>query len=200
MNMDGFQRRKRHTQRKILEAALLLFMQYGTQKVDVSEIAKAANVSQVTIYNYFESINNLVHEVIAYYLEKTWAEYEELFEKPIPFPEKVEQMIFRKTREASNLSEKFFDEFMSEFSSGSNDIEKFQEEVIMPRFIELLDEVKQQGYIDPNISHEALLIYIQIFREYMMKPDVSYDELRQTEDLTKLFFYGLVGEQKERDG
>src|SRR5690625_323536 len=117
MNMDGFQRRKRQKQRKILEAALQLFMQYGTQKVAVSEIAKAANVSQVTIYNYFESKNNLVHEVIAYYIEKTWAEYEQLFEKPIPFPEKVEQMIFRKAKEATNLSEKFFSEFMSEFRS-----------------------------------------------------------------------------------
>src|SRR5690625_2020135 len=129
MYMDGFQRRTRQKQHNILEAALKLFMQYGTQKVSVSEIAKAANVSQVTIYNYYESKNNLVHEVIAYYVEKTWEKYEALFDSSIPFPEKVEQMIFRKTKEATQLNEIFFSDFMDEFSSGSNYIEQFQEEV-----------------------------------------------------------------------
>lgn len=196
IHVDGFKQRTRLKQQKILDAALKLFMQYGTKKVSISEIAKAANVSQVTIYNYYESKSNLVHEVITYYLEKTWAEYEALFDSSIPFQEKVEKMIFTKTREAIHINEAFFKEFIDEFSSGSDYIEKFQEEIVIPRFIQLLEEGKSQGYINPHISDEALLIYIQIFREYMIKPDVSHEILPLTEDLTKLFFFGLVGKDR----
>ena len=58
--MDGFEKRREQKKKDILKAALSLFQQYGVQKVTISEIAKKANVSQVTIYNYFESKDNLL--------------------------------------------------------------------------------------------------------------------------------------------
>lgn len=38
--MDGFEKRREQKKRDILNAALALFMEYGLQKVSITEIAK----------------------------------------------------------------------------------------------------------------------------------------------------------------
>ena len=96
--MDGFERRRELKKRNILDAALNLFLTNGVQKVSIAEIASKAAVSQVTIYNYFESKDNLVHEVITYYVDRVWNDYEQLFNSSLPFYEKVKQIIFDKKK------------------------------------------------------------------------------------------------------
>lgn len=195
--IDGFQRRKQKKKLDILEAALTLFKQHGTQKVSVTAIAKEAQVSQVTIYNYFGSKNVLIHEVIIFFVDRVWGEYVEMLEKDMPFPEKIKQMIFNKKTDAEDISEHFYHDFMKEYPEGLAYIEKLYEEEALPRFLELLAEGKKQGYIDPSISNEAILTYIQMFREFLTKDDIHTHILPLTEDLTKLFFYGIVGDSTD---
>ena len=62
--MRGFERRKERSRESIRRAALELFSGYGFDKVSLSDIARRARVSQVTIYNHFGSKEQLVQEVI----------------------------------------------------------------------------------------------------------------------------------------
>jgi len=191
--MNGFERRKEQKKKSILQASLDLFMKYGIQKVSISEIAKEAQVSQVTIYNYFGSKNELIQEVIIFYVDKVWEEYEQLFNSDIPFPEKIKQSIFEKTEVAGKINEDFFEYFMKEYTSENSYIEALWQEKVFPSLIEFFNEGKKQGYIDPNISNEAILVFIQMFTEYLQRGDSGEALLPMTEDLTKLFFYGIVG-------
>lgn len=195
--MNGFERRKEQKKRKILETALTLFMKYNIRKVSVSEIAKEAQVSQVTIYNYFENKDNLVHEVIIFYVDKIWEEYEQLFNSNIPFPTKVKKIIFDKSEVASHINEEFFEYFMKEYSGEDSYIEKLYMEKALPRFMELFNEGKEQGFVDPSISNEAILLYLQMFKEFLQRGDVTKNILPITEDLTKLFFFGIAGKNEE---
>lgn len=191
--MNGFERRKELKKRDILEAALALFMRHGIDKVAVAEIAKEANVSQVTIYNYFESKDNLIREVIIYYVDQIWEEYVKLFHSDIPFPEKLKKIIFDKRIVANQINEDFFNYFMREYSSEDNYIMQFYTETALPSFMKLFEEGKEQGYVDRNISDEAILFYIQMFADYMRRDNMAEAILPITEDLTKIFFYGVAG-------
>ena len=191
--MNGFERRKEQKKSEILEASLLLFLKYGVKKVSVAEIAREANVSQVTIYNYFESKDNLIREVMIYYTQKVWQEYEQLVTSDMPFPDKVKKIIFDKTLIANQVNEEFYEYFIKEYSKEDNFIVNYYTERVLPRLMELFAEGKEQGYIDESISDEAILLYLQIFVDFMKKEDVSISVLPFTEDLTKLFFYGLAG-------
>ena len=91
--MDGFEKRREQKKRDILNAALALFMEYGLQKVSITEIAKKANVSQVTIYNYFESKENLVRLVFKFYVDQIWDEQKHLLVNDLPFNEKIKKII-----------------------------------------------------------------------------------------------------------
>ncbi len=191
--MNGFERRKELKKTNILEAALTLFLRYGIHKVSVAEIAREANVSQVTIYNYFESKENLAKAVIAFYVDQFWEEYEQLFDSDMPFPDKIKRIIFDKKDYANQINEEFFNDFMKEYATEDNYILKFYTETALPEFLKLFDEGKEQGYVDPGISNEAILFYIQMFAEYMQRDGAMHNMLPMTEDLTKLFFYGVAG-------
>lgn len=191
--MNGFERRKKFKKINILKAGLALFLKYGVQKVSVAEVAKEADVSQVTIYNYFESKDNLVSEVIIFYVNDVWKEYESLFNSDIPFPEKVKKIVFDKRLTANYMNEDFFNHFMQEYSSEDNYISQFYTETALPSFVKLFEEGKEQGYVDKEISEQAILLYIQMFADYMQREDVAEAILPLTEDLTKIFFYGIAG-------
>jgi AcrR family transcriptional regulator len=54
------ERKKQHTRQLIVEAAGRLFAESGFDAVTVAEIARAANVSEGTVFNYFPTKESLV--------------------------------------------------------------------------------------------------------------------------------------------
>lgn len=196
--MDGFKRRTEMKKINILQSALDFFMKSGIKKVSVAEIAKAAGVSQVTIYNYFGSKEKLVHEVIVFYIDEVWSEFEALLQSELDISEKIKQIIFNKKMTATGIHEEVYQYLMQDFSSEENNyFEEFYTQKALPGILKLFDQGKEQGVIDQTISNEAILIYIQMFREYMQQKDVYDNILPYTEELTKMFFYGVVGREKK---
>ncbi|MFB4168075.1 TetR/AcrR family transcriptional regulator [Virgibacillus sp. JSM 102003] len=193
--MDGFQKRKERKKDTILDAALSLFKDFGIKKVSVTEIADHANVSQVTIYNYFGSKDDLTHAVMAYYLEEIWRDYEILLDSNLSYDEKIKQIIFKEGEIANQISETFFKEFMKYYKSDSY-INEYYTNKVVPRMIQFFDEGKRLGYVNPNISNDAIFFYIQMFMEYMQRDDVSTKMLSLTEDVITLFFYGIFGKDQ----
>ncbi|PAV28251.1 TetR family transcriptional regulator [Virgibacillus profundi] len=195
--MNGFERRKEQKKRSILEAALALFMEFGVQKVSVAEIAKNAAVSQVTIYNYFESKDKLTDEVLKFYVDQVWDEQKAILCSNLPFDEKIRQITFEKSNLADQMSDNFFQDFMKDYSTGKSYVEDLYTNKALPLLIDLFNEGREQGFIDPSISNEAIIIYMQMFKEYMQRDGVAQDMLPLTEDLTRIFFYGIVGQVKK---
>lgn len=193
--MDGFEKRREQKKKDIVKAALALFKEFGIQKVSILEIAKKANVSQVTIYNYFESKDNLVRFVFKFYVDQIWEEQKKLLKSDLPFNEKVKKIMFEKGLAATQISEKFFQDFMKDYASGQSYVEEVYMKEALPLFITLFDEGKQQGYIDSTISNESILLYLQMFQEYLQREDIAKTILPMTEELTKLFFYGIAGKR-----
>ncbi|MBB6450947.1 AcrR family transcriptional regulator [Geomicrobium halophilum] len=193
--MDGFERRREQKKQQILKSALDLFLDYGIQKVTMTEIAKQAMVSQVTIYNYFTSKHNLIHEVFIYYVEKAVKEFEEIVYSDAPFPEKINQVIFNKKEVSQQINEEFYQFIMKEYTAGADYIQTIYEEKSIPYLNHLLDEGREQGYVDRTLSNEAIFFYIAMMKDYIQREDVYKKILPLTEDITKLFFYGIVGER-----
>ena len=197
--MDGFQRRREQKRNQILQASLELFNIYGIQKVTIAEIAEKAEVSQVTIYNYFDNKQALTEEVIAYYLDREWEKSKKIIESDRPFPDKLKELVFLKTCQAEELGDDFYVYFMEQYSSRYAYFEEFQKHKAIPKMIELLEEGKRSGYVDPSLSNELVLIYIQVLSTAAQKPEIYRQLLPYTEELTKVVFYGLAGQAPDRE-
>jgi AcrR family transcriptional regulator len=55
------ERKKQHTRERIADTARRLFVERGFERVTVAEIARAADVSQQTVFNYFPRKEDLVY-------------------------------------------------------------------------------------------------------------------------------------------
>src|SRR5216117_3447490 len=54
------ERKKQQTRQSIADTARALFAERGFERVTVAEVARAANVSEATIFNYFPTKEDLV--------------------------------------------------------------------------------------------------------------------------------------------
>jgi AcrR family transcriptional regulator len=195
--MDGFERRKEQKKEVIVRAALELFQTYGFKKASVNEIAHRAGVSQVTIYNHFGSKEGLVREVV----KKLYLDILERFKKIIrgdrPFLEKLETIVFDKTQ----LAGQYQGELLQEALSRDPEIQQFTESIwqkeVNQLMIDLFDEGKKQGYIDQQLSREAIMLYLDIMRKGVFNSPGLPDEIKRNPELagelTSLFIYGLNG-------
>lgn len=199
--MDGFERRREKKKEAIYQAAFELFAKYGIQKTSVEEIAKKANVSQVTIYNYFGSKDDLALKVIQTFTERTFDDYEKILESDQPFQEKLEQII---TREM-DISDRLSPDFIASISDGNPDIQTyyatFTEERGIPFMLRFINEGKEAGCIDPSLTEESVIFYIGMYyRELLRHPELYDNEEKKiqfTKDMLQLFFYGLMGKNSQ---
>ncbi|CAM4288197.1 TetR/AcrR family transcriptional regulator [Paenibacillus tarimensis] len=197
--MDGYQLRTEKKKEKVRQAAINLFTSYGIEKVSLAEIAKKANVSPVTIYNHFGTKDELVKEVIRSYLQQEWEDRVATTSQPgISYPAKIERLIFETTDVSRKLSPDFLNALMQD-DGIRGVIEELYREYI-PFMVGLLEEGKREGYIDPSISNESIMAYLNILQNAMNQFEFSPDKEKNSklaEDLSKMFFYGLLN---RRDG
>ncbi|MCF2944377.1 TetR/AcrR family transcriptional regulator [Paenibacillus tarimensis] len=197
--LDGYQLRTEKKKEKVRQAAINLFTSYGIEKVSLAEIAKKANVSPVTIYNHFGTKDELVKEVIRSYLQQEWEDRVATTSQPgISYPAKIERLIFETTDVSRKLSPDFLNALMQD-DGIRGVIEELYREYI-PFMVGLLEEGKREGYIDPSISNESIMAYLNILQNAMNQFEFSPDKEKNSklaEDLSKMFFYGLLN---RRDG
>src|SRR5262245_37222436 len=64
------ERKKRRTREAISHAAVSLFLEHGFDHVSVAEVAAAADVSKMTVFNYFPTKEDLVLYQIADHVDE----------------------------------------------------------------------------------------------------------------------------------
>lgn len=195
--MDGFMKRTEQKRKNIILATLQLFQRFGVQKVTIAEIAKKSNVSQVTIYNYFSSKENLIQIVFQYYVDQMWEKQKRIIESNLPFEEKMTKLMFNKESEAEVISSNFFQDFMINYAGEESYVEKLYVQEVLPSLIKLFNDGRKQGVVDKSISDEAIIFYLEMFRKSMQQEGAEKNILPLADDLTKLFFYGITGKKKD---
>ncbi|MFZ5965711.1 MAG: TetR/AcrR family transcriptional regulator [Bacillota bacterium] len=189
--MNGFQRRREKKMEDILEAAFTLFSANGIKTVSIAEIAKRANVSQVSIYNFFESKENLARQAYFKMMDEKMKDLEMLIKSNLSFQEKFEKLVFISLETANNLSEDFYQSEFAKDPTVLKFLEEYGHKKTLPLLMDLIEQGKRESCIDSGISSESILIYIHSING-VLQSNIS-KKVRM--DLGKLFFYGLFGKK-----
>lgn len=64
------ERKKQQTRQRIFEAAQLLFREKGFERVSVADVAREADVSEVTVFNYFPTKEDLFYGGMEFFEER----------------------------------------------------------------------------------------------------------------------------------
>lgn len=198
--MDGFERRRQEKKEAILNASLELFKKYGFNKVSIVDIANKASVSQVSIYNFFNSKENLKNEL----LKKLWKNYYQaitsIIESDVSIQSKIEKFFYTVVEYSGNYSANFIAEsFRNQIKKEANTSES-QIECIEKEITALLNQGLEEGIIRDSVSVHAMLSYIEMFRYYVVNnPEAAleYDRNpRLLKEMITLYLNALFIEQK----
>jgi len=197
--MNGYQKRTERKKENIRQAAKNLFSKYGIDKVSVSDIAQLAGVSHVTIYNYFGSKDGLVSDLIKTRFISQLQRLQEIVQSGQTFTEKLETLLLDKVHTITP-----FDEEMTQKALVSNpELRSFFETVLkkdMPKlYLEIIDAGIEDGFIDPNIPPETILMYLYLIRAGAIADPERWAKFHLDEksgrDFQNLILYGLKGKR-----
>lgn len=199
MHVNGFEKRTNQIKEKILNATRDLLRTSDPKRIRITDISKAAKVSQVTIYNYFGSKEELVRQVFKYYVDKAVQDFTDYMDEGHTLKEKIEHIILLEKESYREFPPGVIKGILAEDKEMAEYIERLYREVSIPMTIRILEEGKASGEISEQVSVENVLSFIQL---YMNQLDVMLEMARQSADMDKflegmvhLFFYGICGKE-----
>lgn len=194
--MNGYEKRTQIKKEAIISSARELFIKRGVTDVSISEIAAKANVSQVSIYNYFGDKISLAKEVLISYIDTLVNEYDEILESNISFEEKLKVIITKKYDAITSLGKTAFsssawrDKALKDIYTEAANLK------IRAIFAKFIQKGKSEGYISNDIPDDAILSYMTASSYITQQPEYISTSDNYKLGIIKLFLYGLVGKDK----
>ncbi|KWX76406.1 TetR family transcriptional regulator [Paenibacillus riograndensis] len=199
--MNGFEKRAALIKSKIMKTTMELLKTWEIKKLRIADIAKAAGVSQVTIYNYFGSKEALISESFKDFVEESLLEFEEEMQQQKTLKERITYFIFKDKETYSTLDPALVKEIMFDDEAMYQYIQQQYDDRVMPLMVQMVEEGKASGEISQKVSMEAVLVMIQMYIKSsgeMLDSVAKHEDKNQfLDELFHIFFYGLCGREPE---
>ena len=194
--MNGYEKRTMEKKAAITGAARELFTERGIANVSIRDIAYKANVSQVSIYNYFGNKNTLAKETFVSYIETAIAKYLQIIDSELPFAEKLDCIMQDKRDIVSEIAASHFSEQIWEEKALQQIFQDTIKEKALVLYEKFLESGKKEGVIDKSIPTEALINYFVIFMSFYQRPEFIQSGSEYKLGMMQLFLHGLMGRPK----
>lgn len=195
--MNGFEKRALRIKQKIKNTTHDMLTSWDLKQIRIADIAKEAEVSQVTIYNYFGSKEGLLREVFQDYVDLTIEEYEAFLTGNSSLKDKIEYIIFQKKAITKPFTSSLIKQMMAEDPEIGSLIEELYEKKSIPLITDFINKAKEKGEISDKVSVQMVLIYFDLFVQQYEKlldlVDQSGDPEHFVEEMIHVFFYGICG-------
>ncbi|MFG1735595.1 hypothetical protein PAEVO_61400 [Paenibacillus sp. GM2FR] len=197
--MNGFEKRANLIKEKIMRTTLELVRTSELKRIRIADISKAAKVSQVTIYNYFGSKEELLREVFRNYFDKAIRDFEEYMSEGHSLKEKIEHIIFLEKESYSDFPPGLIKELLIDDEELARYMEEQYRNKAIPLTIQIIEEGKDSGEISPEVSTDQVLAFIQLFmnqyESILAMAQQSDDMDGFLEGIVHMFFYGVCGKK-----
>jgi AcrR family transcriptional regulator len=185
--MDGFTKRTETKRRAILDAAVRL-MAVKQSRFTVSELARAASVSPVSIYNYFGSKEQVIIAVLTEMTEEQMGWIESQIADHVPFDQLLIEILSRKIETAG-----LFDETITTMIQADASWQQLAGRGYAA-FRQLIEYGKTSGAIDPELSTDSYLRYVQLVQQAILSdPSLSTSPMTDSmQDYFRFFLHGII--------
>ena len=193
--MNQYQKTTEKKKQAIVQAALRLFKDKGFKETSIKSIAEAAEVSPVSIYNYFGSKDNLVALCVNDLFEEVTQQAEDILNSNLDFKTKLNQAFSLCQEKMSRQISDYFQDKMVEDSVFSTLLTKAitaKKRDIYRAYIEL---GKEEGLIAKDLSTELVLNVMDALNGMGNQLDHSDNLETEVEQIHQIFLYGIFGKK-----
>ncbi len=196
--LDGY---KKRTLKKMenIELNTIKLLSLPLNDIKIMDIAKLANVSQVSIYNYYGSKEALLKAAILRLMDQQYEEYKQLLSTSIPFNEKIKELFMRKKNGLDIVNLEMFTVLMQKDKELHDSVLDFTMNKSFKLLISLIDEGRSLGLVRNEVQNQTLLIYIQVLSQAFMNMDTATSQYIQKkeviDEIMNLFLYGLLKQE-----
>lgn len=194
--MNQYQKTTEKKKQAIIQAALRLFKDKGFKETSIKSIAEAAEVSPVSIYNYFGSKDNLVTLCVNDLFEEITQQAEDILKSNLAFNTKLDHALDLCQEKMSQQISDYFQDKMVEDSVFSTLLTKAitaKKGDIYRAYIHL---GKAEGLIAEDLSTELILNVMDALNGMGNQLAHSDNLETEVEQIHQIFLYGILGKKK----
>ena len=194
--MNQYQKTTEKKKQAIVQAALRLFKDKGFKETSIKSIAEAAEVSPVSIYNYFGSKDNLVALCVNDLFEEITQQAEDILKSNLAFNTKLDQALdLCQEKMSQQISYYFQDKTLRDpaFSSLLTKAITAKKRDIYRTYINL---GKEEGLIARDLSTELILNVMDALNSVGNQLAHSDNLETDVKQIHQIFLYGILGKKK----
>lgn len=194
--MNQYQKTTEKKKQSVIQATLRLFKDKGFKETSIKSIAEAAEVSPVSIYNYFGSKDNLVALCVNDLFEEITQQAEDILNSNLDFKTKLDHAFaLCQEKMSQQVSDYFQDKTVRDpaFSTLLTKAITAKKRDIYRAYIHL---GKAEGLIGEDLSTELILNVMDALNG--MGNQLAYSDNLETEveQIHQIFLYGILGKKK----
>ena len=193
--MNQYQKTTEKKKQAIVQAALRLFKDKGFKETSIKAIAEVAEVSPVSIYNYFGSKDNLVALCVNDLFEEITQQAEDILNSNLDFKTRLDHAFDLCQEKISQQISDYFQDKMVKDPALSSLLTKAitaKKRDIYRAYIEL---GKEEGLIAEDLSTELILNVMDALNG--MGNQLAHSDILETEveQIHQIFLYGIFGKK-----
>ena len=193
--MNQYQKTTEKKKQAIIQAALQLFKEKGFKETSIKSIAEVAEVSPVSIYNYFGSKDNLVALCVNDLFEEITQQAEDILNSNLDFKTRLDHAFDLCQEKISQQISDYFQDKMVKDPALSSLLTKAitaKKRDIYRAYIEL---GKEEGLIAEDLSTELILNVMDALNG--MGNQLAHSDILETEveQIHQIFLYGIFGKK-----
>ncbi|MFR6420639.1 MAG: TetR/AcrR family transcriptional regulator, partial [Streptococcus salivarius] len=193
---NQYQKTTEKKKQAVIQAALRLFKDKGFKETSIKSIAEAAEVSPVSIYNYFGSKDNLVALCVNDLFEEITQQAEDILNSNLDFKTKLDHAFALCQEKMSQQISDYFQDKMVEDSVFSTLLTKaitVKKRDIYRAYIEL---GKEEEAIAEDLSTELILNVMDALNSVGNQLAHSDNLETDVKQIHQIFLYGILGKKK----
>ena len=193
--MNQYQKTTEKKKQAIIQAALRLFKDKGFKETSIKSIAEAAEVSPVSIYNYFGSKDNLVALCVNDLFEEITQQAEDILNSNLDFKTKLDHAFALCQEKMSQQISDYFQDKLVEDSVFSTLLTKAITAKKRDIYRAYIKVGKEEGLIAEDLSTELILNVMDALNG-MGNQIADSDNLEtEVEQIHQIFLYGIFGKK-----
>ena len=196
--LDGYKKRTLQKMESI-EKSTTKLLSLPLNDIKIADIAKLANVSQVSIYNYYGSKEALLKATIIRLMDHQYEETKQMLSSDIPFKEKIKELFIRKKNGLDIINLEMFTALMKKDPELQELVLDFTMNKSFKMLISLIDEGRSLGLVRNEVQNQTLLIYIQVLSQAFLNMDQTTSQYIQqkevVDEIMNIFLYGLLKQE-----